>query len=602
MKITDKLSSWPPDKPFYTFEYFPPKTDSGMSNLQFRLDRMASLRPAWVHITWGAGGSTQERSLQLAEYAQSMGLDVCLHLTCTNMKKSTLDDTLLRASRVGIANILALRGDPPRGEEYSIPDQASDFRHAIDLVRYIRREYPDQFCIGVAGYPEGHSDSEGKQDDVAILKMKQEAGAHFIVTQLFYDVDIFLQWHDTCRSQGITMPILPGIMPIQNYQSFRRMTNLCKTSLPTSLLKHLEPIRNDDAAVKEYGVNLSVDIIQKLYEAGIRGFHLCTLNLEKSPRQILARLGWISDEERTQDEHLPLGPAIPASGAAPPGPATLRVAALRGDANASRTSTPTSWDEFPNGRFGDARSPAYGDLDGWGVSLKLPPAEALRHWGYPEREEDISTIFARYIRGTLPAIPWSEEPLMSETASIIEQLIQLNTTKHWWTVGSQPCVDGIPSQDQTYGFGPKGGYIYQKAFVEFFARESDVDSIANRIAALGTKKMTYYASNRQGDLRTNMAPGDANAVTWGVFAGKEIVTPTLIEEESFKAWKTEAFDIWSEWQHLYPFKSNSRSFLEQLTEQRWLVSIVHHDYKDTNGLWSFLLDADDHVTNAKGTV
>ena len=207
--------------------------------------------------------------------------------------------------------------------------------------------------------------------------------------------------------------------------------------------------------------------------------------------------------------------------------------------------SPTSWDEYPNGRFGDARSPAYGDLDGWGVSLKLTPSEALRQWGTPVEYADISQLFVRYLQGSLSSIPWSDEPLRSETNSILPRLVDLNTKKNWWTVGSQPAVDGVPSEDPIQGFGPEGGYVYQKAFVEFFADYEDVLAIQKKAQEVERRskrrKITFYAANDAAEnshaMITNMQKGDANAVTWGIFPGKEIVTTTLIEEMSFAAWK-----------------------------------------------------------------
>jgi methylenetetrahydrofolate reductase (NADPH) len=197
-------------------------------------------------------------------------------------------------------------------------------------------------------------------------------------------------------------------------------------------------------------------------------------------------------------------------------------------------------------------------------------------------------MFARYLKAEVPSNPWSEEPLLDETKAVLEYLLALNTEKQWWTVGSQPAVDGAPSSDTTYGFGPPGGHVYQKAFVEFFAPQRDVNELIERMGPTAASGLTYYAGNRAGDFRTNMAQGDANAVTWGVFVGKEIVTTTLIEEMSFKAWKDEAFGLWNEWEHLYPCESASRDLIRKVADERWLVSIVHHDYKDPAGLWEFL--------------
>ncbi|PWN92685.1 MTHFR-domain-containing protein [Acaromyces ingoldii] len=577
------------NRPFYSLEYFPPKTSQGLANLYVRIARMnLDLRPEWVQITWGAGGTTQRTSLELAARVENGILDpdadfvaafqrkqsderlatnACLHLTCTNVERASLDETLDRALELGITNVLALRGDPPRGQEYWVA--ADDrFQHATDLVRYIRERHGDKFCIGVAGYPEMHPDaasssSSSSSAEIDYLLEKQRAGANFIVTQLFYDVDAFVHWYAACRARGITLPILPGIMPIQNYQSFRRMTTLCKTKVPQAVWDALEPIRHDDAAVKEFGVRQATNIIRRLCdETDIRGFHICTLNLEKSVRGLLESLGWVSPKTAVQK-----------------GPGGL-------------LPDQQPWDEFPNGRYGDSRSPAYGELDGYGVSLKVAPQEALRLWGFPLAEADVSTIFCDYLCGRRTSIPWCDCPIMDETASIRSELLSLNSAQRtWWTVGSQPAVDGVDSSDPTYGFGPKAGHVFQKAFVEFFATGQHLAALQQRIAASAGREegwITFLAGNRRGDFVTNMREGDVNAVTWAVFPGQEIVQSTIIEEESFKAWRDEAFAIWAEWELLFAKGSPTRELLRRIGDERWLVTVVHHDFKREKALWTFL--------------
>ena len=587
-------------RPFWTFEFFPPKTAQGLANLYNRIARMrANLDPSWIHVTWGAGGTTGGRSLELAgriqrgtldpdvslvsAEAQLIGsgsahleaahggeaweqsgpdaCDVCLHLTCTNVERSSLDQTLQRARQLGIRNILALRGDPPRGEEYWVAADES-FQHAIDLVRYIRQTHGDFFCIGVAGYPEGHADYVDRDlhRDMAYLKEKQDAGAQFIVTQLFYDVDAFLTWYKQCREIGITIPILPGIMPIQNYSSFRRMTNLCKAQVPKHIIDALEPIKSDDAAVKEYGITLSIQMIGRIFlQSDIRGFHLCTLNLERSVERLLEGLSWKTDAGAETEDHLSLnGQTAPvhkhlertknqmlSDRTGHNTPKDLKVTteeALR--RTLARTSSmyqvpeTTTWDEFPNGRYGDSRSPAYGEMDGYGASLKVPPQDALRIWGHPVTPSDISRIFAAYLSEEIPCIPWCDAPLMQETVCIRSHLLSLNLdVPGWWSVGSQPAVDGAPSSDPTFGFGPKGGFVFQKAFVELFVSAADKDRIVSLIKQDETNQITYFAGNRQGEFESNLDEGEANTVTWAVFPGKEIVQSTIIEKESFEAWR-----------------------------------------------------------------
>jgi methylenetetrahydrofolate reductase (NADPH) len=462
---------------------------------------------------------------------------------------------------VGINRILALRGDEPRGEEYFVQVD-SQFQHAIDLVRYIRSHHGDTFSIGVAGYPEGHDDALTLDREVHFLKEKVDAGADFVVTQLFYDVEGFLKWYRSCRAAGasgharqylvslitaagITVPVLPGIMPIQNYQSFRRMTGLCKSLVPDEVNDALAPIAHDDTLVKDFGVRFAQETIRRLRtaEPSITGFNLCTLNLEKSVRRILDGLDWVPHCASMY------GPSEGADGTALPSKVTPHLngaseapPATHAGQLAPRLDAPATWDDFPNGRFGDARSPAYGDLDGWGVSLKLTPAEALQHWGRPTSAADIGAVFAAYIRGAIPAIAWSDEPLRLESSVILHDLTRLNVDRGWWTVGSQPAVDGAPSDDRAHGFGPKGGYVYQKAFVEFFCPRDEVDALARRAEetnrAADGRRVTYFAGGSEpASFRTNMAPGEVNAVTWGVFPGQDLVTTTLIEELSFKAWK-----------------------------------------------------------------
>lgn len=206
------------------------------------MQRLSLLKPGFVSVTWGAGGSTDERSLELAAVARDLGLDVLLHLTCTNMEKSRLSWALDKAKELGIDNILALRGDPPRGHEYWV-ESDKNLSHSSDLVKFIRDNYADNFCIGVGAYPESHKDSSDAVQDLKYLKLKQDLGADFVITQLFYDSDAYLNWLDKCLDIGIKIPIIPGIMPIQNVPSLRRLANLCGAHIPSVISDHLEPIK-----------------------------------------------------------------------------------------------------------------------------------------------------------------------------------------------------------------------------------------------------------------------------------------------------------------------------------------------------------------------
>jgi len=293
MKVGEKIAAAKAEgRTFFSFEFFPPKTEEGVVNLKERLKRMVSTGPNFCDITWGAGGSTADATMDIATYMQKeAGMETMMHLTCTNMEKNMIDSALAQAKEAGITNILALRGDPPAGQERWTAVEGG-FSNAVDLVRYIKEQYGDWFGITVAGYPEGHNELNDYGADLRHLKAKVEAGADVIVTQLFYSSDLFIKFVKDCRDLGITVPIVPGIMPIQNYGGFKRMTGFCKTYIPDEINEELEAIKDDDEAVKAYGVQLAVQMIRKCIKAGAcDGFHIYTLNLEKSAFAILETMG-----------------------------------------------------------------------------------------------------------------------------------------------------------------------------------------------------------------------------------------------------------------------------------------------------------------------
>ncbi|CAM0140568.1 methylenetetrahydrofolate reductase 1 [Umbelopsis sp. WA50703] len=569
MKIVDKIAKAQEErKPFYSLEYFPPKTEVGVANLYDRMGRMAQTQPAFISCTWGAGGSTSDRTIELCATAQSTyGLETLMHLTCTNMGKDKVDLALKQAKNAGIQNILALRGDPPRGQEYWAPCD-NGFCHAIDLVRYIRQQYGDYFCIGVAGYPEGHVDSPDKAKDVLYLKEKIDAGADFVVTQLFYDIDTYVKWQKQCRDAGISVPIITGVMPIQSHQAFRRIINLCNTNVPPQILEDLNEIKADDQAVKDYGVKLAVKMVSELYhEHQIACFHFSTLNLEKSVRLVLQELNFLPKGITTGTEQID--------------PVNLNASSLLAEAHRAET-----WDEFPNGRYGDSRSPAFGD-NTYGAGVVLPTSKASVKWGYPKQAKDITELFLAHINGSLQTLPWCDEPLQTETDAIRQSLAILNKSG-LWTVGSQPSVNGAPSADPVFGWGPAGGYVYQKEFIEFFVCSEQLSKLLERLAK--DPYITYYGANRSGQSKTNVHDRESqNAVTWGVFPGKEIVQTTIIEEVGFNAWRVEAFELWTEWEQQYPPDSESNKLLKHLGDDVWLFNVVHNDFQNPGQLFEVIL-------------
>lgn len=582
-KIADKiLHRQSEGRPFFSFEYFPPKTEQGVINLYQRVERMTAAEPLFCDVTWGAGGSTSDLTLDLSGNIQKyLGVDVMMHLTCTNMPSGNVLDGLEGAKARGIRNILALRGDPPAGKEWTKCEDG--FEHGTDLVRFIRANYGDYFGICVAGYPEGHPAGflDGKMtfdQEMVHLKEKVDAGADFIITQMFYDVDCFLKFVRRCRDEGITIPILPGILPIQNYTGFKRMTGFCKTKVPKAIHDAMEPIKDDDVAVKQFGVRLGVDMCRRILKSGLSpGIHFYTLNLEKSVMAIIDQLDLIPQTESIRS--LPWRPATVDKRRQE----NVRPIfwANRPKSYLDRTST---WDDYPNGRWGDNRSPAYGNLGeyhllgGCGWSSAAHRKEAASRYGELKAFEDVVDVFTRFQKGDLKRLPWSEsEELANETTVISAPLVWLNKNG-LLTINSQPRVNAAPSSDVTVGWGSPGGYVYQKAYVEFFAKPETVDALFE--VAKDVPSLTIYAATADSDeLRTNSKAQTTCAVTWGVFPNREIVQPTIVDPQSFTAWKSEAFAVWENvWADLYPEDSPSRKVLKGLRDTLYLVNVVDNDF------------------------
>ncbi|KAI4224921.1 MAG: hypothetical protein L6R40_008405 [Gallowayella cf. fulva] len=570
-KITDKIAALPQDASFFSLEFFPPKTQIGFSNLQDRLQRMAqSLRPLFVNVTWGAGGCTSSRSLELAEICQrQLGLTTCLHLTCTNMRRKVVDQALQEAKIMGVRNILALRGDPPREEEYrldtenaeeeeEVKENNEEFVWATDLVKYIRRRYGDFFCIGVAAYPEGHSDEshpqeQNYQNDLPFLIEKVKAGADFLVTQFFFDVNAYTTFEIALREHesGVfrTIPIIPGLLPIQNYQILKRTTKLAHCRIPPALLETLDPIKADDEEVKRTGINALCEMIrdiQAVKSTGPRGFHFYTLNLEKVVGSILEECCLIPPEPLLidgSDQAIDDSPAM-TNGISATMPKNSNAPTNTNPTTYQPINTPSreaTWDDFPNGRFGDARSPAFGTPVSYSpCSLPCTPAQARSQWGEPTTSSAITTLFTNHLSGQTPAqLPWSDDSspsLSPETALIRDHLLTLTTTRNWWTIASQPAVDGLPSTDPIHGWGPAKGFVFQKPFVEFFCPLRDWKSHLRphlQRSAIAPK-ISWYAGTVSGTFESGDENKEAvHAVTWGSFLGKEIMTATMVEEGVF---------------------------------------------------------------------
>jgi len=274
-------------RPVFSFEFFPPKSDEGVAQLmQSVADLKGALAPNFVSVTNGAGGSTRARTLEVVMRIQrELGVTAMAHLTCVGVSEADLCEELGTLIGNGVENILALRGDPPKGESEFKP-VAGGFAHASDLVEYLENNY--QLDIGAACYPEKHVESPSAEDDLKWTKLKVDNGALFLVTQLFFDNADYFRFVERARAARIRVPIVPGIMPITNVAQVERFTKMCGAAIPPELGERLRRVKDDPAAVMATGIEHAITQCRVLLEGGAPGLHFYTLNKSFATRSVLA--------------------------------------------------------------------------------------------------------------------------------------------------------------------------------------------------------------------------------------------------------------------------------------------------------------------------
>jgi methylenetetrahydrofolate reductase (NADPH) len=275
-------------KPTISFEFFPPKTDAGFASLYKTIDELKPLKPSYVSVTYGAGGSTREKTVALVERIQrELQIRAMAHLTCVGHTSGEIGKILDDLWRAGIRNVLALRGDPPAGQSQFVATEGG-FANADQLVAFVKSR--NNFCIGVAGYPEGHPQCLNRTRDLEYLKRKTDNGGCFITTQLFFDNADFYRFRDEARSIGIRAPIMAGIMPITNVAQIKRFVSMCGAKIPHRLLVKLEAVENDPEAVHRTGVEYATMQCRDLLFNDVDGLHFYTLNKSKATVDIVKRL------------------------------------------------------------------------------------------------------------------------------------------------------------------------------------------------------------------------------------------------------------------------------------------------------------------------
>ncbi|CAH3157882.1 unnamed protein product [Porites evermanni] len=587
---------------FFSLEFYPPKTFNGATNLMGIIGRLNEhCTPLFCNITWKPSQDPmsdkcqQEPStLLVSAVAKDLyGQDIMIHIPSANTTKSQVVEHLIRAKDLGIRSVLAVRG-----QEEEAPGSRDDgFDYTVDLVKLIKTEFGDDFTVGVVGYL-ASSNVESYEEDLKHLKEEVDAGADLIITQMFFEVKTFFKFKEDCQRFGINVPIIPAIFPIQNFNSLRQLKRSSRVDIPQWLLDILTPMKDDDTAVINYGIKYAAEMCKQLLESGqIHGLHLYTLNRETSVSEILKKLCiyHMTDE---QDSGLRKFPWMP-------GPALARRGRMEHVRPIFWTSRPRSymirtsdWDEYPNGRWGDSSAASFGELKDYHLALlgtHKSQEELLNMWGRELNSvEDVCEIFVCYLTGKknrhgfqVTELPWNQDELAPETLPFVDKLAHIN--KHGiLTINSQPNVNAAPSTDPVAGWGRPGGYVFQKAYLEFFTSEEIVMCLYEVLQDFPL--VNYHMVNFSGkEDATNANVYSSIAVTWGVFPGSEIIQPTVVDPIAYQFWKDEAFALWKhQWGSIYPEKSKSREVIDTIHSTYYLVNLVDNDYVAGNQLFDIL--------------
>jgi methylenetetrahydrofolate reductase (NADPH) len=275
------------EEPVFSFEFFPPKTPEGEQTLLASLQALRELEPDFASVTYGAGGSTRDRTLETTRWIKELGIEAMAHLSCVGSSRDDLYGILDEVQAAGIENVLALRGDPPRGETEWRP-HPHGLHYSTELAALIAERYP--FCVGAACFPEVHPEAPDLAHDLRFLRHKLDSGVSFLITQLFFDNELYFRFVEEARAAGIEAPIIPGIMPVTNVGQIKTITGMCGASIPQALLEQLEARAEDPDAVLQLGVSYATLQCAELLARGAPGIHFYTLNRSPATRAILSAL------------------------------------------------------------------------------------------------------------------------------------------------------------------------------------------------------------------------------------------------------------------------------------------------------------------------
>ena len=557
MKIIDLLNKT--NKKWYSLEFFPPRTEDGMTNLINKLN-FTKLDPLFVDITWGAGGGDPINDNNTGSLITSKNLLyfckklIMIHLTCSNYSEEQMEKILDKIKSYGIQNILALKGDSNINKIY-----------AKDLIHQIKNLHKNYFGICVAGYPVGHPNSKNLEMDIYYLKQKVDAGADFIITQLFFKIDKFKSFVKRCRDAEINVPIIPGILPIQSYDSLRHIAKLSNIDVPHDILDVMEKNKNNHEAILNFGIYHATELVKQCLEIS-PGIHFYTLNKIKSIENIINKLDFkykiyknypwdnIKLSDREKENIRPI------------------FWSNKPESYIIRTN---KWTKLHNGYWSNSNSCEYGNLNNYYIFQNNRIINSLKsNWVIPIQSlDDVKNIFLKFINGEIKCIPWCFNNLHDETKVLLDKL-KLVIKLGIFPINSQPSLNGVSSNNQQFGWGKKNGFVYQKAYLECFVNKNIIENIKPN------NNITYYAIKNDSDnIVTNNNSDDVISLTWGIFPNSQVIQPTIMEKKSFVIWKEEAFSIWkTSWQKFYDKYSEPYNILQEIYDEYYLLVIINNDF------------------------
>jgi methylenetetrahydrofolate reductase (NADPH) len=603
----------------FSYELFMPDatSDALLDVLAAKVDRFAATEPLFVDIAAYGNADAVRDSLKLAVRARRYaGLATMVHIPAS-LPRCEAAALLDEALASGVRSLFIERGEAqgagsPATPPFHSPLEAtaaslSPFPSVPDLLAFIRARHGDAFCLVVGGGP-------GEPGGYAALRSAQEAGANLILARPVFAATDFLSYAAAAAHAGVRIPIAPSILLLYNPVTTTATTAACGVTLPPALATALAAAGSDEGAYRAVGAAATTAVCRDLLAAGIPMLHLLTLNLESVARLVLNDLGLCGPGAAARRK-LPWRPSGDESRA---GEDVRPI--FWANRPASYVERTSAWTSFPCGRWaaGGGSAASVGRPFTEIADSQLVPASA----GTPEErramwcdapvsQSDVWAVFASYVSGAIPRLPWCEVALLPETGTIQAQLADINRGG-FLTINSQPRVNAARSDDPTFGWGGPGGYVYQKAYVECFCSPAHLAALMHACAAGNRPSVTYHAVDVEGRCMTNSREGAAAAaassgsgspiltplpsggdaaawssvvaVTWGVFPDKEILQPTVMDPETFRgAWRAEAFALWrQQWAVIYEEGSVASDVVHTIHDTYFLVNLVDNDFIESD--------------------